>query len=187
MLLCPADIDLTRLQRVQNRLARVVTKSPPFTYSVPLLGSLHRLPVKFRKSSKIALLTYKMVHEKQPAYFHCILAASLPSRSLRSNKRISLLVPRVKANTGTRAFHFRAPSLWNNLPLSVRLAFSVATFKKHLKTHTSIGLGLSPIDTSMPGGPLMLWNCFIDFVVEHRFGCCAIESGFMRDIGAIEI
>ena len=27
-----ADIDLTRLQRVHNQLARLVTKSPPFTY-----------------------------------------------------------------------------------------------------------------------------------------------------------
>ena len=35
-----ADIDLTRLQRVQNQLARLVTKSPPFTHSIPLLRSL---------------------------------------------------------------------------------------------------------------------------------------------------
>ena len=37
------DTDLTKLQRVQNRLAHVVTKSPPFTRSVPLLRSLHCL------------------------------------------------------------------------------------------------------------------------------------------------
>ena len=40
-----ADFDLTRLRRVQNRLARLVTKSPPFTRSVSLLCSLHWLPV----------------------------------------------------------------------------------------------------------------------------------------------
>ena len=34
------DIDLTRLQRVQNQLARLMTKSPPFTRSIPLLRSL---------------------------------------------------------------------------------------------------------------------------------------------------
>ena len=39
-----ADTGLAKLQRVQNRLARVVTKS--FTSSVPLLRSLHWLPVK---------------------------------------------------------------------------------------------------------------------------------------------
>ena len=43
-----ADIDLTRLQYVQNQLAHLVTKSPPFTRSTPLLRSLHWLPVMFR-------------------------------------------------------------------------------------------------------------------------------------------
>ena len=28
---------------------------------------------------------------------------------------------------------------------------------------------------------------FIDFAVEHRFGCRATEPGFVRDIGALEI
>ena len=106
-----ADTDLTKLQRVQNRLAHVVRKSPPFTRSVPLLRSLHWLPVKFRISFKISLLTCKTLHEKQPAYLQFMLAASLLYRSPRSNKRTSLLVPRVKANTGARSFHSCAPSL----------------------------------------------------------------------------
>ena len=43
-----ADVDLTRLQCVHNQLASLVTKSPPFTRSIPLLRSLHWLPVRFR-------------------------------------------------------------------------------------------------------------------------------------------
>ena len=129
-----ADIDLTRLQRVQNQLARLMTKSPPFTRSIPLLRSLHWLPVRLRILFKINLLTYKTLREKQPVYLHSMLAASIPSRSLRSYNDNSLSVARVKTNTGARAFHSCAPSLWN-LPLSVRSAISVATFKKHLQTH----------------------------------------------------
>ena len=130
-----ADIDLTRLQLVQNQLARLVTKSPPFTGSIPLLRSLYWLPVRFRILFKINLLTYKILREKQPVYLHSMLAASIPSCSLRSNNDNSLSVPRVKTNTGARAFHSCAPSLWSSLPLSVRSASSVATFKKYLKTH----------------------------------------------------
>ena len=122
-----ADIDLTR--PVQNQLARLVTKSPPFT------RSLYWLPVRFRILVKINLLTYKTLREKQPVYLHSMLAASIPSRSLRSSNDNSVSVPRVKTNTGARAFHSCAPSLWNNLPLSVRSAISVATFKKYPKTH----------------------------------------------------
>ena len=36
-----SDIDLTRLQRVQSQLARLVTKSPSFTRSIPLLCSIY--------------------------------------------------------------------------------------------------------------------------------------------------
>ena len=122
-------------KRVQNQLAHLVTKSPPFTRSLPLLRSLHWLPVRFGILLKIHSLTYKTLHEKHPVYLHSILATSLPSRSLRSNNDNSLSVPRVKTNTGARAFHSCAPSLWNDLPLSVHPAISVATFKKHMKAH----------------------------------------------------
>ena len=87
-----ANADLTRLQRVQNQLARLVGKSPPFTRSVPLLCSLHWLPVRFRILFKVSLLNYKTLREKRPVYLHSMLAASVPFHSLRSIKGISLSV-----------------------------------------------------------------------------------------------
>ena len=56
-------------KRVQNRLVRLVTKSLPFTHSVPLLRSRHWLPVRFQ----INFLTYKSLHEKQAVYLHSML------------------------------------------------------------------------------------------------------------------
>ena len=43
-----ADKEIVHLQRIQNSPARVVTKKPPLTRSVPLLPSLHWLPIIFR-------------------------------------------------------------------------------------------------------------------------------------------
>ena len=177
-----ADIDLTRLQCVQNQLAHLVTKSPPFTSSLPLLRSLHRLPVRFRILFKINLLTYKTLREKQPVYLHSMLATSIPSCSLRSNNDNGLSVPRVKTNTGAGAFH----SLLVQRP-------TVCPFSRYLQEiseDTSLWFGLSTIDTVTPHGLLMLRNCFLDFAVEHWFGwfgCCATEPGFAGDIGAIEV
>ena len=130
-----AETDLTKLQHVLNRLARVVTKSPPFTRSVSLLRSLYWLPVKYRVHFKLCLLTYKDLHEEQPVYLRSLIAISLPPRSLRSNRGITLSIPRIKTNTGTRAFSSCAFSLWNSLPLSVHSATSVATFRRRLKTY----------------------------------------------------
>ena len=119
---------------------------------------------------KINVLTYKTLREKQPVYLHSMLATSIPSRSLRSNNDNSLSVPRVKTNTGARAFHCCAPSLWNNLPLSVRSAISFATFKRYLKTHL--------FDLAFPHRyhhspwPVDVTELF------PWFGCSATEPGF---------
>ena len=51
--------DIARLQRVQNCLARVVTKAPRFSRSVPILKRLHWLPVKFRIHFKICAITFR--------------------------------------------------------------------------------------------------------------------------------
>ena len=53
--------------------------------------------------------------------------------------------------------------------------------------YPTIRFGLSPMDVVTPHGLLMLRNCFLDFAVEHWFGCRATESGFAGDIGAIEV
>ena len=58
----------------------MVTKSSPFTCSIPLLPSLHWLPVRFRIPFKINLLTYNTLREKQPVCLHSMLAASIPFR-----------------------------------------------------------------------------------------------------------
>ncbi len=46
-----------------------------------------------------------------------------------------LKVPRVsKSRMGTRAFSYRASLLWNQIPVSVRGADALSTFKSRLKT-----------------------------------------------------
>ena len=130
-----ANIDLTRLQRVQNRLARPVTKSPPFTRSVPLLRSLHWLPVWFRTLSRsicwppkpwvknsLFLFNPCLTHHFHPVHWDqtmIIVCQSLGSRPTQV----------------WWAFHSCELSLWSNLLLSVRSASSVATFKKYLSTY----------------------------------------------------
>ena len=58
-------------------------------------------------------------------------------KRLRSNDGILLSHPNFKTLTtlGNRAFVASAPKLWNDLPLEIRMAKSVYTFNKVLKTH----------------------------------------------------
>ena len=75
-----ADKETIQLQCIQNSLARVVTKKPPLTCSVPLLCSLHWLPVKLRIEFKTCLLTYKAFTENQPNYLNATLTLVIPPR-----------------------------------------------------------------------------------------------------------
>ena len=59
------DSDLTKIQRVQNRLASVVTKSPPFICSVLLFCFFHWLPVKFRYCSRYVLCAF-LLYPRHP-------------------------------------------------------------------------------------------------------------------------
>ena len=70
--------DLQKLQRVQNCLARVVTKAPRFSRSIPLLKSLHWLPIKFRIQFKICTFVFRCLDDGQPSFLSSLLFSQTP-------------------------------------------------------------------------------------------------------------
>ena len=60
--------DIAGLQRVQNCLARVVTKAPRLSRSTPIPKRLHSLPVKFHIYFKICTITFRTLKDNQTAY-----------------------------------------------------------------------------------------------------------------------
>ena len=79
-----------RLQRIQNTLARVVTRSKPRTSTTPLLNHLHWLPVSYRIQYKIALFTYKSLHSTAPPYLSSLIQSYNPTRTLCSSNALGL-------------------------------------------------------------------------------------------------
>ena len=63
-----SDESLNKLQRFQNRAAKLFFRKKKHDHVSPLLIKLHWLPVKERVSYKIALLCHKCIHEKAPSY-----------------------------------------------------------------------------------------------------------------------
>ena len=127
---------LYRLQKVQNYAARVVSLLPKRDHITPTLAELHWLPVKQRIIFKMLLLTYKCLHGQAPVYLADLLTPHAPCRSLRSANMQRLEVPPTRLRTyGDRSFAAAAPRLWNDLPMEVKCAPTVETFKSRLKTH----------------------------------------------------
>ncbi len=128
--------NIKRLQRVQNALARVIHRIPRRAHITPTLIKLHWLPVHLRIDFKLAIITWKALNLQQPSYLSELLHQRTVNsqRNLRDNGLL-LVVPRTATRIGERAFSSAAPRLWNSLPLSIRSASSLDTFKSRLKTH----------------------------------------------------
>ena len=127
--------NLTRLQRIQNCLARAITKTPKYEHIKPVLKGLHWLPVEQRIDFKIALLVHKSLHSGQPSYLRSLLTIHDRPYSTRSSDALTLLIPYTRTSLGKRAFSVAGPRLWNSLPTSVRSADSLLTFRSRLKTY----------------------------------------------------
>ena len=129
------ETDMGRLQRVQNCLAKVVTKAPRFSRSTPILKRLHWLLVKFRIHFEICTITSRTLKDNQPAYLADLLVRPKCSKYLRSTNSNRFVVSRIKTKTGSRAFSTSGPALWNALPVPIRNAETVLPFRKLLESH----------------------------------------------------
>ena len=128
--------ELAKLQRIQNIAARLVARVKKSDHITPVFQKLHWLPVKSRIIYKILLLTYKALNGLAPSYLSELLDTYRPSRNLRSSGKHLLTTKKTNTvNCGDRAFSVCAPKLWNNLPLHIRQAKSLSSFKSQLKTH----------------------------------------------------
>ena len=134
-----ADVQIRRLQSVQNAAARLVSGARRHGHITPVLADLHWLPVSQRVLFKTAVLVWKCLHGEAPSYLAdlCIPVASLEGRQqLRSAASGVLLVPRARTSIGQRAFVVFGPSTWNSLPAYLRSSdMSLATFQRQLKTY----------------------------------------------------
>jgi hypothetical protein len=125
---------LSKLQRIQNAAARIVSRTNKYDHITPVLAELHWLPVSYRCQFKILLLVYKALHDLAPIYLKNMLQRKpTGERSLRSDNKNLLIVPKVSSSYGSRSFYYSAPVLWNSLSQDVRDAKSLDIFKSLCK------------------------------------------------------
>ena len=126
---------LNRLQKVQNKAARIVSRTKISEHITPILHQLHWLPVKQRISFKMNTITYNCLTDASaPAYLRDLIKVNHPTYNLRSSNKTQLARPATNSKFGERAFVYAAPNEWNKLPLSVQSAPNLLSFKKCLKT-----------------------------------------------------
>ena len=132
---CTGDTVLQKLQKMQNRAARIVTNSPYDKVSLPLISQLGWLNIKEMIDFETATMVYKSLHRLAPPYiqstFHKL--SDCRNRALRSTET-DLEIPRNKTSNGQRSFSYRGVTVWNQLSTEIKTAPSLAIFKNRLKT-----------------------------------------------------
>lgn len=130
---CLNQTSLNCLQTVQNAAAQLLTRNNKRWHIMPILCSLHWLPIRFHIYFKI-LQTVWALHGQAPQYIVDLLLSYTPNHTLRSSEQKWLAVPQTHYKTqGERAFQAAAPNLWNALPLSLQSLDSCDIFMKQLK------------------------------------------------------
>ena len=125
------DTMISKLQRVQNKAARIVTRTTRHTHITPVLKKLHCLPVKYRGQYTLLIHTYKSSHDQSPVYFKDMLQVYTPGRTFRSQNAQVLVVPKMRTlSNGNICFNYAAPSLWNTLPADIREIKTMETLKQ---------------------------------------------------------
>ena len=123
--------NINKLQRVQTMAARLVLGNRQIP-ATNLLSHLHWLPVAKRIHFKIATLTYKVLSTQQPAYLR-----SLTIRFLHANfdhRHCTNFISQPLAKLLANALLVLHPHTFNILPLSIRSASSLLSFKHQLES-----------------------------------------------------
>ena len=128
---------ISKLQRVQNAAARLITKTPRYDHITPVLRSLHWPTLKERVTFKILTPSFKAIHGLAPYYNQSLVTLQCSScYSLRrNNERFLKPYGRKTLKTlGDRPFAAFSPHLFNALPRYIRDENNFNRFKTLVKT-----------------------------------------------------
>ena len=130
---------IERLQRIQNKAARMLKCSPCRNHITPVLRELHWLRISDRIIFKILIFTHKAFHGVAPVYL-CELITKHEHATVRTRRNqdcFLLSIPPISKTCAVsffeRSFLCAAPTLWNKLSIDTRM-LEFDQFKSRVKT-----------------------------------------------------
>lgn len=124
----------TRLQKLQNRAARVITKQGYDTRSVDIRNQLNWKTLSDQRKDHMLIMVFKLLNNLAPSYLRDHFETSENNNySLRGRKMMCVL-PKPRTEFLRRSFAFSGAKIWNELPESIRCIDNLNTFKSHLQS-----------------------------------------------------
>lgn len=126
------ETNLRPLNVLYNSLCRFVLRCSYRTHHCLMYESLNWLAPNDRRKFHGLLFTFKCIHFNFPPYLKQFLIPFNSQYNLRHTDHLFFSTPRIRKEIGRRAFQYKAPSDWNNLPHSLRSINSFHIFKSSL-------------------------------------------------------
>ena len=122
-----------KIQRLQNRAARIITESDYNIRSSDILTSLNWTNLETRRTQQFKTFMYKTVNNMVPSYLSGKFTSTsmIHEHSLRGSNH-KLFVPRPLTESLKKSFSYRGAPLWNDIPVELTRVQSVAEFKSKI-------------------------------------------------------
>ena len=130
-----SQINIEKLQAVQNFAARIVTGTRKYDHVTPVLQQLGWLPVKYMLKLREAIFAFKCLKGLAPSYLCEKFRVRSDVHDVNTRQKNILDIPAYRSAAGQRTFHYRAVSLWNSLPQSLKIN-SLTYFKVEFLTES---------------------------------------------------
>ena len=115
------------LEKLQNRVIRIITDSPYDAPAKPLVRQLRLPSIAEMIRQESASMIYKAINGQAPTYSSSLF------NSMSAVTNLNLRPPRVKAKFGQNSCTYKGAKIWNSLPNDCRKANTFPTFKEKLK------------------------------------------------------
>lgn len=119
----------TKLQKLQNRAARVLTYSSYDANADQLIEKLGWKKLESQRNFQKAVMVYKSLNGLAPDYMRSMFTYRDTSYSLRDTEG-KLAIPKPRTNYLKNSFGYSGAMLWNNLPVEIRQANTLTSFKR---------------------------------------------------------
>ena len=131
---CCNSTDISQLQRLQNRAARVLTNREFDAPSKPLIESLGWQTIGQLIDRQSKLTVFKCLNDLAPRNLSELFTKNVEcaSRNLR-NTSTDLRLPLKSSSTGQKCFSFRGAKIWNCLSMEAKQAATLNAFKTQIK------------------------------------------------------
>lgn len=126
----------SRLQKLQNRAARVITQADYETSSMEILRNLNWNDLLTRRIYNSAIMMYKILYGQSTDYLHeCYQKRSETNIYQLRNSEVDVSLPKPNTNYLKKSFLYNGGLIWNSIPKEIRLSTSLSQFKSRLKAY----------------------------------------------------